>query len=113
MFFFSTVATTYPQSMGINCEGQINAIALNKDSVMVVVAGRAGMFRPPTENYFSYFSTNTFVVGTQKNRLYETVLLSTQNKCLKLWIRKFIPNLCSKFLLNGPTYAVALPLVYR
>ena len=27
---------------------------------------------------FSYFSTKTYVVGTQKNRLDETVLLSTQ-----------------------------------
>ena len=34
------------------------------------------------ENYFSYFSTKTYVVGTQKNRLNETVLLSTQNTCL-------------------------------
>ena len=31
---------------------------------------------------FSYFSTKTYVVGTQKNRLNETVLLSTQN----LWL---------------------------
>ena len=30
----------------------------------------------------SYFSTKTYVVGTQKNRLNETVLLSTQNTCL-------------------------------
>ena len=29
------------------------------------------------ENSFSYFSTKTYVVGTQKNRLNETVLLST------------------------------------
>ena len=28
-------------------------------------------------NWFSYFSTKTYVVGTQKNRLDETVLLST------------------------------------
>ena len=28
-------------------------------------------------NYFSYFSTKTYVVGTQKSRLNETVLLST------------------------------------
>ena len=35
-----------------------------------------------TENYFSYFSTKTYVVGTQKNRLHETVLMSTQNTCL-------------------------------
>ena len=31
------------------------------------------------KNYFSYFSTKTYVVGTQKNCLNETVLLSTQN----------------------------------
>ena len=31
------------------------------------------------KNFFSYFSTKTYVVGTQKNRLNETVLLSTQN----------------------------------
>ena len=29
----------------------------------------------------SYFSTKTYVVGTQKNRLNETVLLSTENIC--------------------------------
>ena len=40
------------------------------------------VFRSLTENYFSYFSTKTYVVGTQKNRLNETVLMSTQNKCL-------------------------------
>ena len=34
-----------------------------------------------TENYFSYFSTKKNVVCTQKNRLNETVLLSTQNTC--------------------------------
>ena len=28
--------------------------------------------------FFSYFSTNSNVVGTQKNRLNETVLLSTE-----------------------------------
>ena len=30
---------------------------------------------------FFYFSTKTYVVGTQKNHLDETVLLSTQNLC--------------------------------
>ena len=38
--------------------------------------------RERNEKYFSYFSTKTYVVGTQKNRLNETVLLSTQNTCL-------------------------------
>ena len=31
--------------------------------------------------FISYFSTKIYVVGTQKNRLNETVLLSTQNNC--------------------------------
>ena len=31
------------------------------------------------KKYFSYFAIKTYVVGTQKNRLNETVLLSTQN----------------------------------
>ena len=30
---------------------------------------------------FFYFSTKTYVVGTQKNRLNEAVLLSNQNIC--------------------------------
>ena len=43
--------------------------------------------RPPDKsvyqkNYFSYFLTKTYVVGTQKNRLNETVFMSTQNTCL-------------------------------
>ena len=37
--------------------------------------------RPVLKKFFFYFSTKTYVVGTQKNRLNETVLLSTQNIC--------------------------------
>ena len=37
---------------------------------------------------FSLFSSKTYVVGTQKNRLNETVLLSTQNTCLNWLVRK-------------------------
>ena len=33
------------------------------------------------KNLFSYFSTKTYVVGTQKNCLNEMVLLSIQNIC--------------------------------
>ena len=49
--------------------------------------------RPPDKSAYlklidiSYFSTKTYVVGTQKNRLNETVLLSTQNICLDWWVR--------------------------
>ena len=32
------------------------------------------------KNYFSYLSTKTYVVDTQKNHLNEVVLLSTQNR---------------------------------
>ena len=49
--------------------------------------------RPPirvrTGKLFSYFSTKTYVVGTQKNRLNETVLLSTQNTCLSPPVKYF------------------------
>ena len=40
---------------------------------------QAPRFECVTEKYFSYLSTKTYVVGTQKTRLNETVLLSTQN----------------------------------
>ena len=33
---------------------------------------------------YSYFSTKTYILGTQKNHLYKWVILSTQNKCLTL-----------------------------
>ena len=33
------------------------------------------------KSFFSYFSTKTYVVGTQKNRHNETVILSIQNTC--------------------------------
>ena len=44
---------------------------------------------------FSYFSSKTYVVGTQKNRLNETVLLSTQNTCVQLIGKKIITVLGS------------------
>ena len=49
--------------------------------------GRHAWGRPPDKsaywiNYFLYFSSKTYVVGTQKNGLNETVLLSTKNTCL-------------------------------
>ena len=41
------------------------------------------------ENYFSYFSTKTYVMGTPKNRLSETVLLSAQDiTCINWGVRK-------------------------
>ena len=57
-----------------------------------------------TENNFCYFSTKTYVVGTQKNHLNETVLLSTQNM-FRLLGKQMIAFLRSKILLNW-TYVV-------
>ena len=62
---------------------------------------------------FSYFSTKTCVVGTQKNRLIETVLLSTYNIDLNLWIRHYHNFMLESLLIwtNGikmPWYSVCL-----
>ena len=38
---------------------------------------------------YSNYSFKTHVLGTQKNRLDETVLLSPQNKCSSSWVRKY------------------------
>ena len=43
----------------------------------IVIVRRPRPLREHKKN--SYFSTKTYVVGTQKNRLNETVLSSTQN----------------------------------
>ena len=43
---------------------------------------QASRYECVPENYFSYFSAKTYVMGTQKNRLDGTVLLSCQNICL-------------------------------
>ena len=59
----------------------------------VIIISHRGLYKSPsggcqyqnfslecvTEIYFFYFSTKTYVVGTQKNHLNVTVLLSTQN----------------------------------
>ena len=52
------------------------------------------------DNYFSYFSTKTCVVGTEKNRLNEMFLLSTQNTCLNRQIRKYL--VIKMFCFSGP-----------
>ena len=50
--------------------------------LIIISSTRPPKYECVTENYFSYFSTKRYVVGTQKNRLNETVCLSTQNTCL-------------------------------
>ena len=56
------------------------------------------------ENYFSYFSTKTYVVGAQKNRLNETVLLHTQNICLNGWVRNKCQFYAKHICFNGHEY---------
>ena len=51
-------------------------------SLAVVTGLATAKYSVRSPYYFSYFSTKTYVVGTQRNRLNETVLLSTQNTCL-------------------------------
>ena len=41
-------------------------------------------------------------MGTQKNRLNETVLLSTQNMCLNSWVRKYLQFYAQQFCLSKP-----------
>ena len=51
---------------------------------------------------FLYFSSKIYVVGTRKNRLNETVLLSTQNTCFNQWVRKYLNFYANKISLSGP-----------
>ena len=41
-------------------------------------------------------------MGTQKNRLDETVLLGTQNICEKVWVRKYLQFYTQKLCLSKP-----------
>ena len=54
------------------------------------------------KKYFSYFTTKTYVVCAQKNRLNETVLLNTQNTCLNWWVRKYLEFHAQKVFTLGP-----------
>ena len=49
-----------------------------------------------SKNLFSHFSIKTYVVGTQKNRLIETVLLGTPKQIFQLMYKKIFTILCSK-----------------
>ena len=44
-------------------------------------------------------------MGTQKNRLNETVLLSTQNTCLNWWVRMYLQFYANKISLSGSMYS--------
>ena len=54
----------------------------DKKLTLVLILVTTGIqIRLRTGILYSYFSTNTYVVGTQKNRLNQTVLLNTHNRC--------------------------------
>ena len=51
---------------------------------------------------FSYFSTKTYVVGSQWNRVNEMVLLRTQSICSNWWIRQYLRFYAQKSCLSKP-----------
>ena len=48
-------------------------------------------------------------MGTQKNHLNETVLLSTENICKKLWVRKYLQSYAENFYLSKPVLCSSFP----
>ena len=64
------------------------------------------------ENYFCYFSTKTYVVGTKMDLLNETVLLKAKGVLFNLLIRETSPFLCYERLLNT-TYVVYKKCIFR
>ena len=67
----------------------------------------------PNRKIIFLFSNQTYVVGTQKNCLDETVLVSTHNICWKLWVKKYwqfyAENVCSSKPVdeNGSTNGIS------
>ena len=51
--------------------------------------------------FFSYFSTKTYVIGTQKNRLNEAVLLSTKSHVQIEELEIKIKQVYAKIFLSG------------
>ena len=58
------------------------------------------------KNEFSYFSSKTYVEGTQKNRLNETVLFEHPKHMLKLMSKKIITFLRSKMCISKPVLII-------
>ena len=79
-YFEAIVNNTWPTTLCIMCSGELK-IKSPRTGVHVI--------RPQDKTVFSYFSTKTYVVGAQKNRLDEVVLLCTQNKCFKVVDKKY------------------------
>ena len=51
------------------------------DEELVRESGLKKCLECVTKDYFTYFSTKTYVLGTQKNHLNETCLMSMQHIC--------------------------------
>ena len=66
----------YPQLVGLSYWADISCNMIN--TLLPQPLGKKCVMK----NQFSYFSTQTYVVGTQKNHLKEMVLSSIQSKCL-------------------------------
>ena len=63
-------------------------IAASKESFKELTLNRPPYKSACLENNFLIFHPKHHVKCTQKNRLIEKVLLSTQNICLNKWIKK-------------------------
>ena len=59
-----------------------NSLEPRPDHAFCEIVWLAGLQLRERTGFLFYFSTKTYADGTQKNRLNETVLLSTQNPCL-------------------------------
>ena len=80
------------QTARIHCSVYLllnTGLTLNKYSLTYSLGQAFSLrVRKITEKKMSYFSIKTYVVGTQKNRHNETVLLSTQKHMLKIVDKK-------------------------
>ena len=67
-----TISGTIVRDSGVYTCIISNGLDEARAYAFLTVKGNTGLqIRKVTENYFSYFSTKTYVVGTQKNRLNE------------------------------------------
>ena len=64
------------------------------------------------QNIIFLFLNKTYVVDTQKNRLNETVLLSTQNMCLNWLVRKYLQFYTRILCVSKPIYTWVLLYYY-
>ena len=78
------------------CLSLLNIFIFYALTVILGLQIRVGRFK------FSYFSIKTYVVGTQKNSLVKTVLLSVWNIRLHWWVKKYMQFYSRNIILSGP-----------